>query len=1110
MLEGEARDAEEVGVASEPEALSDQDVAAETPPLPTEPTQTEEASEEGNQAETEAAASLEEPAHEEDTDSVPPQSPQPTERADEQADTAIAISAPAESPSPSAPPSPAPPEEPAATAEDPTGSMDRLLAPSRAPSASSDDSEGPRSASRQPAAVPAKHSSPRIVMLPPVPKQSPKEKEAAAAKERMRRELADAQSQLSPERREPVPRFSKAPAGPAAGAGTSASPYGGDSSSASPSQRTRTTGAGASASPLPMANAPSSSSFAADEALVAAKREQAIEVKRRLNALQRQLHATRGRTAVRVVEARKREAADRIKASASNLVLRRALVGLEPYGEDELTELSETFNTRLRQLYREPSWIKLFKAIDTDSSGRITYKEVLALTRNELELLPDDIPDEHVKRIFLALDTDRSGFVGCGEFGAFMRRGQHVLADPHHQSWKAKLEERNRRAADSQRQRRDAELNRDLSRANADGSLEPAQEEELILLSRLCNARLASLYGEGAVHSLGADQRPDPTAALTAAAPTQGALSQATWFSLFKRTDENDSGLICFNEWSKLIRGELGVSEGVFSKQRLQAAWLALDVDSSGFINAGEWAAFMRKGEMRKEEDRRLEYALSKKRAARELHDQSEAMRQMRTDDEERIKERHRRAAARQREQKQAKHQRAAEAVAKEVRRRRAEVRRLTDMTDLKKILKKAPAATEEQVVMLAEACNERLVQMADEDDKLMWAPWFRLFKSIDTDGSGQISFDEFVSLVRKELGLLAAQGFGADAVKAVWVAMDTDASGYISCGEFGKFMRKGCNVIANRQGLSRQAKLDERARLAKAQREADKVEIYHGRHFDEIERATAASESDVRRLSEHFNARLAELREMAADETAGGAAVNRTNASDSGQWYHLFKCVDLNSNGYISYNEWRDLVRHELMLPASNVPDAVLRAVWKALDPTGTGLLQCGDFISFMKQGMPAVNRGANAGAHAREQVRQHGERQRATYEAKRSHLKRAQLSELDAEQKAFERRAKKLERELQKELAAVRLTVGGATQPAPLMPTGLAVAEVDDEVEPRKEGEARRSMGDRAAPGRRPSGQQLKGAYSESRLQPVAPRRSRPLIVSASESAMVRLPRI
>ena len=85
-------------------------------------------------------------------------------------------------------------------------------------------------------------------MLPPVPKQSPKEKEAAAAKERMRRELADAQSQLSPERREPVPRFSKAPAAPSAGAATEASPYGADSSSAAAPQRTRMAATGASAS----------------------------------------------------------------------------------------------------------------------------------------------------------------------------------------------------------------------------------------------------------------------------------------------------------------------------------------------------------------------------------------------------------------------------------------------------------------------------------------------------------------------------------------------------------------------------------------------------------------------------------------------------------------------------------------------------------------------------------------------------------------------------------------------------------------------------------------------------------------------------------------------
>lgn len=865
------------------------------------------------------------------------------------------------------------------------------------------------------------------------------------------------------------------------------------------------------------------------------RRQRAIEVKRRLNALQRELHATRGRTAARMVEAEKREAADALRAKSGNHALKRLLRGVEPADEATMTELSTTFNRRMRDTFADPSWIKLFRSIDTDHSGLISFQEIMALTRDELSLLPEDISDEQLKAFWLALDMDQSGFVGCGEFGAFMRKGEQVLqSEAEKTTWKAKLKAERKRRADRQRAARDAELNRDLSRANADGALQPAKDEEVTLLSRLCNERLATLYGEGAIHSLAAERGSsvggkaslaDPTKALTAAGPVHGALSQATWFSLFKRTDENDSGLICFHEWTKLIRTELGVKERHFPKQRLQACWLALDVDSSGFINAGEWAAFMRRGEPDQLRDKRLEYAMSKKYKARELYAEGEVMRQQKMYNEVVTATRNKRAAAAQRERDAERLKAAHRSHAEEVAQKRKLVRDQSDMTALRRVLQSAPRATDEQVVRLAEACNEKLVAMADEAEKAKWAPWFRLFKSVDTDGSGQISFDEFVALVRNDLGL-AHDGFSSEAVKAVWVAMDIDASGYISCGEFAKFMRRGAHVIAGRKGPSREEVLAERARLAKARRTADQLELYHGRHFDELASAAAASEADVKRLSVHFNARLRELREY--ELGIGGShhaseAELRSLGADTGQWYHLFKRVDANANGYISFSEFSSLVRDELMLPESNVPNSVLRAVWRALDPSSSGLLQCGDFIAFMKQGMPEVSRNANAGAVARERVRQNGEWRRASYEQQRSQRKHAQLQVMDAEQRAYERRASALQRELEMELAMVRQTVGGVTQAMPVLPAGLPVDVLDDgsaavhgrrvgQAEPMSGQQASRAMRKQEAAGRREgakAGGRLKGAQSMS-LLPSGGRASRPMVSSLSEKTLVRLPKI
>ena len=68
---------------------------------------------------------------------------------------------------------------------------------------------------------------------------------------------------------------------------------------------------------------------------------------------------------------------------------------------------------------------------------------------------------------------------------------------------------------------------------------------------------------------------------------------------------------------------------------------------------------------------------------------------------------------------------------------------------------------------------------------------WFRLFKHMDDDGSGKVSFAEFEDLVRNEL-LLGGAELPEPSLKAVWVALDDDGSGFITVKEFGVFMLDG------------------------------------------------------------------------------------------------------------------------------------------------------------------------------------------------------------------------------------------------------------------------------------------------------------------------------
>ena len=61
--------------------------------------------------------------------------------------------------------------------------------------------------------------------------------------------------------------------------------------------------------------------------------------------------------------------------------------------------------------------------------------------------------------------------------------------------------------------------------------------------------------------------------------------------------DDDNSGRVLYPEFVDLIRNELKVTKRELPEAELQAVWKSLDDDGSGFIGAGEFARFMKRGE---------------------------------------------------------------------------------------------------------------------------------------------------------------------------------------------------------------------------------------------------------------------------------------------------------------------------------------------------------------------------------------------------------------------------------------------------------------------------------------------------------------------------------
>ena len=98
------------------------------------------------------------------------------------------------------------------------------------------------------------------------------------------------------------------------------------------------------------------------------------------------------------------------------------------------------------------------------------------------------------------------------------------------------------------------------------------------------------------------------------------------------------------------------------------------------------------------------------------------------------------------------------------------------------------PEASPGEVRTLAELMNQQMAILFSPNERT----FFRLFKFMDTDGSGMIEFDEFEHMIRKVL-CLSTDALPQDRLLGLWHTIDADKSGRICQGEWGRFMRFGC-----------------------------------------------------------------------------------------------------------------------------------------------------------------------------------------------------------------------------------------------------------------------------------------------------------------------------
>lgn len=233
---------------------------------------------------------------------------------------------------------------------------------------------------------------------------------------------------------------------------------------------------------------------------------------------------------------------------------------------DEIFGASKILNEKLAAVFADPSkrnWYSLFLHLDQDRTGMITYTELHKFIRAELRMPPSALPNDRLMRVWSALDSDASGHLTAGEFGAFMRLAPYKPPE----TWKERLHKAKVEQKREGRAKFDKMVNADVAKALA--AIQPASEAELQALSVELNKKIAIIF-------------PNPLA--------------RQWFRLFKHIDKDDAGRIYYEKLKAFLRDELELSREKLPDAKFDSLWRTLDDGMQGYITAARFGPFMKLG----------------------------------------------------------------------------------------------------------------------------------------------------------------------------------------------------------------------------------------------------------------------------------------------------------------------------------------------------------------------------------------------------------------------------------------------------------------------------------------------------------------------------------
>ena len=557
--------------------------------------------------------------------------------------------------------------------------------------------------------------------------------------------------------------------------------------------------------------------------------------------------------------------------------------GYKPLTEEEKTGLAVQFAKWVMAYMPDThfgvAWLKVFKEVDDDASGLLTFNELKVVVRQKFKIEKRHFSDTWMKKLWCTLDEDDSDSVAQIEFGRFIKRATgHITikAPKQFRYTNDNLDTPGGGPTSSSDEKKTN--NTSLLAQVQKAGVELPSEDEVKELSKRFNAKLEEVIPGG-----------------------------KGWNRLFKDVDVDCSGLLTYEEFELGIRQRLKVSVEDVAEITLKALWCVMDADGSGFIEQVEFQRFMQ---------RELPPPIQLDKRSQLLRQKSQSKRAQ----YEAFVEREHHLEG---------------------------FRGSVPTWKLRVELEEAGYAAPTQVEITALAVQFTKWVAAYMPDTHLGIAWIKVFKEVDNDNSGLLTFDELKQVVRQKFKIKKAT-FSDDDLKILWCAIDSDDSDSIAQIEFGRFIKLSKGLVDIKppkqfrftaDGGSFEAHRDnKRSTAAVAEKECRQDNTYLREEVQEMGVALPDAEG-VKELSRKFNQRMNEV-------LAG--------ASGGKGWNRLFKDVDTDCSGLLTYEEFEIAVRHRLKVTLEEVPQINLKALWCVLDDDDSGFIEQTEFQKFMQVEAP------------------------------------------------------------------------------------------------------------------------------------------------------------